>query len=266
MHREIVLLAFSAVLFQVAEAAVPCPPTSLSIDGGPTIETPCTTTSMGGVVNGELFSTDFSSGILTSILSMAWGEKLPTIVTDSTALSGRALRFDWDPGFENYNGVFQRVTGNHRKLHVRILLKQGPGGTNSGIQKIIRFRPQINGAEAAAGTVNFQWGNILFGGDNYGDGNNHIQSNASTHGPDTFVNRWRYLEVMLNYSDLSVQHIAIWVDGTKVLDKKIQLQSPMPSSLNMNGVMFLGTFNGPATDRFDYIGKIDISKDYMGIP
>lgn len=269
MYRVISFLALSIAYVQAATAATPCPPSTLSIDGGASVSTPCTSASapppsQGGVRNGELFSTDFSSGLVQSILDVVWGGKTPSIISDATALSGRSLRFDWDPGFENYNGVFKKVSGTHKKLHARIHMKQGSGGTNGGIQKIIRFRPQVNGAEVAAGTINFQWGKILFFGDDYGDGDNHVASSSVS--PDSFVNKWRYLEVMLDYSNPSVQHVALWVDGSKVLDERIQLSSPMPSTLNMNGVMFFGTFNGPATDRYDYIDKIDISANYMGVP
>jgi hypothetical protein len=223
----------------------------------------------GGIVNGELFSTDFATGTAGQIFDEVWGANLPTVVADATALSGRSLRFDWDSGFENYNGAVKVVTGtNRRKLHVRVRLKQAGGADNGGIQKIIRFRPDINGVEATAGTVNFQWGDILFYGDSYGDGNNHVQSTMTqaTHGPDTFRGQWRYLEVMLDYTDLSVQHVMVWVDGTLVLDDQIPLNSPMSATLNMNRVMFLGTFNSPADDRFDYVDKIDISASFMGIP
>lgn len=252
----------------VASAASPCAPSPLLIDGSPAGEVQCRTESGDGVRNGELFSTDFASGTASSILSAVWGGKLPTVASDSTAMSGRSLQFDWDPGFENYNGVFKTIPGTRRKLHVRIRLKQGPGGSNRGIQKIIRFRPSIDGVERAAGTVNFQWGTILFGGDDFGTGETYSQSQAqvATHGPDTFVGRWRYLEAMLDYSDLSVQKFAVWVDGTKIIDGSVPLRSPLPASLNMNGVMILGTFNGPATDRMDYIDKIDISANYMGVP
>lgn len=271
MHRlSFALLALGSAFAHVAGAAVPCPPTALSVDGSPAETVPCVAPTPpnegGGVRDGELFSTDFTSGTLSSLMSSVWGERPPTIVADDTATGGRSLRFDWDPGYENYNGVFKRISGTHKKLHVRLRMKQGPGGTNRGIQKIIRFRPQINGQERAAGTVNFQWGQILFAGDDFGDRNNHVQSDTEAYGPDTFVNRWRWLEAMLDYSNPSVQHIAIWVDGHKVLDEKIRLSSPMPSSLNMNGVMIFGTFNAPATDRMDYIDKIDISANYMGVP
>lgn len=261
-------LALACVVTQLASAASPCAPSSLLIDGSPVNDAQCRTESSGGVRNGELFSTDFASGTASSILSAVWGGNMPTVTSDSTAISGRSLRFDWDRGFENYNGVFRTVPGTRRKLHVRIRLKQGPGGSNGGIQKIIRFRPSIDGVERAAGTVNFQWGSILFGGDDFGTGENYPQNQAqlSTHGPDTFVGRWRYIEAMLDYTDLSVQKFSVWVDGTKVIDGSAPLRSPLPSTLNMNGVMILGTFNGPATDRMDYIDKIDISASYMGVP
>lgn len=259
------LIAASAFSPLTHSAGAPCPPTSLSVDGSSPQTVTCERQPQGGK-NGDLFSSDFASGTSGSIFNVAWGDKVPTVIADPSAPSGRSLRFDWDSGFENYNGVFKTVAGTHKKLYVRVLLKQGTGGSNGGIQKVIRFRPQINGTEAAAGTINFQWNNILFFGDSYGDGANHTQTDSATHGPNTFVGRWRYLEVMLDYSNPSVQHVAAWVDGAKVLDKKISLRTPMPSSLNMNGVMFLGTFNGPASDRFDYIGKVDISTTYLGVP
>lgn len=265
MIPRLILVLAVAASFNRAYGATPCPPPGLTLDGEAVTST-CVPTQSGGVRNGDLFSTDFSSGTASSIFSAAWGSKMPQVVEDSSSPSGRSLRFDWDSGFENYNGVFRTVSGNRKKLHVRILLKQGPGGTNGGIQKIIRFRPQINGQEAAAGTVNFQWGDILFFGDSYGDGQNHVQTSSASHGPNTFVGRWRYLEAMLDYSNPSIQHIAVWVDGTKVIDSKIPLRSPMPSTLNMNGVMILGTFNGPAADRMDYIAKVDISENYLGVP
>jgi hypothetical protein len=241
-------------------AASPCPPTGLSVDGVRVSDPNCIQSSGGGVRNGELFSTDFATGTVNTILDNAWGDKVPEIVADPTAMSGRSLRFDWDTGFENYNGVWKKVPGNHRKLHVRIRLKQGPGGTNSGIQKIIRFRPTINSAERAAGTFNFQRGRILFYGDDFGSGENTDQTDTATHGPDSFVGQWR------DYTDLSVQKFAAWVDGKKIIDSSVQLRTPMPSNLNNHAVMILGTFNSPATNRYDYIDKIDISANYMGVP
>lgn len=265
---SVAALTLAWVLTQPTNAASPCAPPAFAVDGAPVSNEQCDTRSGGGVRNGELFSTDFSSGTIRSLMDVVWGDKLPTITADSTALSGRSLQFDWDSGFENYNGIFKTVPGTRRKLHVRIRLKQGPGGSNQGIQKIIRFRPSINGVERAAGTVNFQWGGILFGGDDFGTGDNHYQDPAlvASHGPDTFVGRWRYIEAMLDYSDLNVQRFSVWVDGTKVIDDSVRLRTPMHSSLNLNGVMILGTFNSPAANRMDYVDKIDISANYMGVP
>lgn len=211
-----------------------------------------------------IFRETFANG---SRLSEVWGEPAPTVVNDSTASDGRSLQYQWRSGFENYNGGFVLVPGTYRKIHVRIRYKQGANANNNGIQKIIRIRANANGNERAVGTINAQYGQWLFYGDDFGNFANHFQfaSTVATHGPNTFRGQWRYLEFMLDYTNLNQQKAKLWVDGTLVLDTTVNLNSPIYSTVNLNGIMLLGTFNSPADTRTDWIDDVVVSTGYIGV-
>lgn len=232
---------------------------------------------LGGVVNGELYSNDFTTG--TSGL-VRWGNPEPVRAMDPAALDGWALRYDWvarepqDPR-ENYNGAslnhnIASPPGGRKSMYCRIRFRLGSANARiDGIQKIIRYRSIINGvSDIYSGTLNIQWGTFLFNGDNYGNGNNHVQfaNTINSHGPATFRNTYRWLEFFLSYENPSRQVARAWVDGTLIIDTTVNLNTPMPSNQNMNYIMFLGTYNNPADTRSDWIDKIDVSDSFMGVP
>lgn len=217
-----------------------------------------------GGVSEVLFSEDFASGNADSLLT--WGSPSPTVADDVLASNGQALRYQWQHGFENYNGAFRTLDGEHRVVHVRLRLRQDLAADNGGIQKIVRYRGNIDGiGDRAVGTFNFQWGSLLFFGDDFGNGNNHVQTLVASHGPDTFRGQYRYLETRLDYSDPTEQRFRAWVDGTLVIDGVVPLATVMPPSTRLEGVMFLGTFNDPADTRSDWIDDIVIATSYIGI-
>jgi len=218
-----------------------------------------------GSLPSVLYSEDFTNSSTAGLLT--WGSPPPAVANDALALNGKALRYQWQSGFENYNGAFRNLGGEHRVLHVRLRLRQDAGASNAGIQKIVRYRANINGTgDRAVGTFNFQWNTLLFNGDDLGDGNNHVQTLAATHGPNTFRGQYRYLETRLDYSDPAVQRFRAWVDGSLVIDNAVALGSPIPASTRLEGVMFLGTFNNPADTRSDWIDDIVIATGPIGLP
>lgn len=227
---------------------------------------PLSASAAGGGAQPLLFAEDFGAGHANSLLT--WGDPAPAVGPDPLAGNGLALRYRWQRGFENYNGAYRALAGMQRTLHVRLRLRQDTGADNSGIQKIVRFRADIAGVgDRAVGTFNFQWGTLLFNGDDLGDGNNHPQAAATvaSHGPDTFRGGYRYLEVRLDYSQPDMQRFSAWVDGLQVLDGAVPLSSPWPASGRLEGVMFLGTFNAPADTRSDWIDEIRIGSAYFGV-
>jgi hypothetical protein len=224
-------------------------------------------TATGARVGGPLlFHEDFSAGHANSLLT--WGDPAPAVAADPLAADGMALRYRWQEGFENYNGAFRALAGAPRTLHVRLRLRQDAGADNSGIQKIVRFRANVDGVDdRAVGTFNFQWGSLLFNGDDFGDGNNHPQAAATltSHGPDSFRGGYRYLEVRLDYGEPGTQRFGAWVDGLQVIDGAVALSQPWPASGWLEGVMVLGTFNDPADTRSDWIDEIRIATGYIGV-
>lgn len=212
-----------------------------------------------------LYSEDFTSSSTAGLLT--WGSPPPAVANDALALDGKALRYQWQSGFENYNGAFRNIGGEHRVLHVRLRLRQDADASHAGIQKIVRYRANINGTgDRAVGTFNFQWNTLLFYGDDFGDGNNHVQTQVATHGPDSFRGQYRYLETRLDYSDPTRQRFRAWVDGSLVIDNAVTLSPPIPASMRLEGVMFLGTFNHPADTRSDWIDDIVIATGPIGLP
>jgi len=226
----------------------------------------------GGGAAGELFSTDFGVRIPAELAT--WGNPAPSRQSDPDALNGWGLRYSFHSGYENFNGAalshnIAFPPGGRKRMFCRIRFKLGPNANINGIQKILRFRGVVNGVtERPMGTLNIQWGDFLFFGDNYGNGQNHTQipSTKQTHGPQTFRDQYRWLEFMVDYSDPSRQAFKAWVDGTLVLEGSVNLNPPMPANLNMNYIMFLGTYNEPAATRQDWIDRIDVSDEYMGVP
>lgn len=211
-----------------------------------------------------LYSEDFADGNAKSLDT--WGEPAPAVAADALARNGLALRYQWQSGFENYNGAFRFIDGTHSVLHVRLRLRQDADADNSGIQKIVRYRAVIDGdGDRPVGTFNFQWGELLFFGDDFGNGQNHVQSQVATHGPDTFRGQYRYVETRLDYSDRSIQRFSAWVDGVQVLSGAVPLSPALPVSTRVEGVMLLGTFNEPADTRSDWIDEIVIATSYIGI-
>lgn len=211
-----------------------------------------------------LYGEDFASGTANSLET--WGDPVPAVAADALANNGQALRYRFQRGFENYNGAFRFVQSGHRVMHVRLRLRQDVGADNSGIQKIVRYRGLIDGeGDRPMGTFNFQWGELLFFGDDFGNGQNHVQTLVSTHGPNSFRGQYRYLETRIDYSDRSLQRFSAWVDGLQVLDGAVPLSPALPTSTQVEGIMFLGTFNDPADTRSDWIDEIVIATSYIGL-
>lgn len=190
-----------------------------------------------------------------------WGSPAPSVANDSLAADGKALRYQWRSGPENYNGAYvdlQRLTGKLQpKVCMRLRLRQDATARNGGIQKIIRFR---GANDRPIGTVNIQWGQWLFYGDSLGDGENHTQTSATLAalGPDTLRGRYRYVEACVDHT--GPHHVWVYVDGQLVIDYAGGYSAPP-----VHGMHVLGTYNEPADTRSDWVDEIVVSRSRIGI-
>jgi hypothetical protein len=220
----------------------------------------------GIVPLGSLLNTNFDNGTLGALTS--WGSPAPKVVSDPTANGGKAVQFDWKSGAEQNIGLLAEMSAG-KKVHVRVRYKQGANADNSGIKKTIRIRATIDGvSDRAVGTLDIQWGGWNFFGDDFGDGDNHFQTDASraTAGPDTFRGVWRYLELMVDYSTIGYQKAKVWVDGVLVLDTTIKLAQNVSSNMNIDWVYLASVFNGPSDTRSEWFDDLAVSTDYIGVP
>jgi hypothetical protein len=202
-----------------------------------------------------------------------WGS--PRIVTDATANGGRCVQFDWTRGGDRDQAISHTVTGTRLKLHARFRYKQSANADNSGIKKTVRIRADINGQSGrAVGTFNIQWNGFLFYGDDFAiapwniwqTGFETSQAIYTQNHPNTFRDRWRYIEVMLDYSEPGKQKAGMWIDGVQIINYSGNLATPMPSNFSLRDVWFASWFNDPADTRSEWFDDIVISDSYIGVP
>lgn len=217
---------------------------------------------------GDIYSHDFAGGSKGGLFT--WGDPEPTVVTDATSASGHSLRYQWQSGYENYNGAFYTLPSSPtlKHIYVRIRYKKQAGANISGIQKIIRFRGTTDGGatEVNAGTINTQYGNWRFGE----DGAVWDSPSGSDYGPIRSVGNWVVLQGYVDYRIPGRLLAKIWCDDVLVVD--VDDDNPggnirpgtQDPNFRMHGIMFLGTYNGPADSRYDWISRIDVGTEYIG--
>lgn len=222
------------------------------------------------IESGDIYSHDFAGGSKGGLFT--WGDPEPAVVADATSASGYSLRYQWQSGYENYNGAFYTFGSSPARKHVyvRIRYKKQAGASISGIQKQLRFRGTIdNGAnEIAIGTVNTQSSRWRFGE----NGSVWDSPSDSDYGPARSVGEWVWLEALLDFRTAGRLIFKLWCDGELVIDvddnnpsgnANAGTQNP---NFRMHGIMFLGTYNGPADSRYDWISRIDVGTEFMGVP
>ena len=224
-----------------------------------------------GTAPTTLYDWDFNDGTVDELLTYQID---PGVVVDATALAGYSCQFDWTSGAEYTQILAYAPAAQYAKLYIRMHHKQDATADNGGIKKTFRFRGNVGGSGGqAVGTFNIQSDGFLFFGDNYGNGLNEWQSGYGTsdaiyvdNKPDTLHSTWRYLEVMVDYTDTSRQKAKMWVDGVLIIDRDLALGTPVPDSLYFERLWMLSTFNNPADNRSEWIDEVVVATVPIGMP
>ena len=218
---------------------------------------------------GVLLSHGFDNGTMGDLWK--WGT--PRVVTDPTATGGRSVQVDWasHPGRDGDQGIGYSIPILTRKLHLRFRYKQDALANNTGIKKTVRFRGDNN---AALGTFNIQWGSFLFYGDNYTvtpwniwpTGRATNDSSFVNNLPDSFRGRWRYIEVMVDYTVAGRVKAGLWVDGTQIINYDAALDKVLPANFALKQAWMASVFNDPAGTQTDWFDSVVVSTSYIGVP
>lgn len=177
-----------------------------------------------------------------------WGTPSPKIVTDPTATGGKALAVIWSRGENNRGAAISFAP--EPAVAVRFRYKAPHGANVSGIMKLIRFRGP---GDRAIGTINIQWGQFLFFGDDFGDGANHPAAGAS---PASCVSQWCWVEATLDLSQPGHRHIQLSINDRRILD----YVDVIPWTKGIATVYFTGVFNDPGDSRIDLIDEATVGR------
>lgn len=250
---------------------------TVSAPSDPQTPPPPTTPPATPPATGAVYSNGFDTGLFG--LFLPWGGTGVAIVPDATANGGRSLQMTWVStaglGWDQDQGIEFIHRDSDRKLHIRFRYKQSDLANNGGIKKTVRFRGDINGdGYRAVGTFNIQWNCFLFYGDDFAIAPWNINQNGcgtsdpafTANSPNTLRNRWRYLEMMLDYTEPGHQKAAMWVDGVQVINYDGILTTPMPSSAVLRRIWLASTFNSPGNARVEWYDDVVISRSYIGVP
>ena len=232
---------------------------------------------------GTVFGTcNFDDGTYGDMSGVNTG--LHTIATDATSTGGlKSLRLDYtyNGGSDQISGVYcYGVTSPTKKVYARMRYKIDGAASNQIIKKTVRFRTYENGtSDVDAGALDiytgasprWMWNGGLYSQTPY----NIFQDSGTiaTHGPDSFLDTWRCLEVMLDYTDPNTQVFKCWVDETLIIDYAGTLDDPAGPNIPPNhgspwyikDVHFLGTFNASQA-RTEWADDLKVSDTYMGPP
>ena len=225
----------------------------------------------GGAPPTTLFSHQFAD---STYGGLATYQVTPGIVTDATALSGKSVQLDWTSGAEYAQIISFPPATSYKKLYIRIHYKQDATADNSGIKKTIRFRGNVGGVGGKAlGTFNIQSGRFLFYGDDYGNGQNENQTGYLgsdpifvDNKPDTLRSTWRYLEMMVDYTDTAKQVASMWIDGTLIISRDLAISPSIDSSAYFEKIWVFSTFNSPKDNRSEWLGEVVVSTAVIGMP
>lgn len=218
---------------------------------------------------GVLFSHGFDNGTLGGLYT--WGT--PRVVNDATATGGKSVQIDWvtHTNSDSDQGIGYPITGTAKKIHIRFRYKQDANASNAGIKKTVRFRGDNN---KALGTFNIQWGSWLFNGDDYSMapwnimpiGRGTTDPIYVNNVPDTFRDRWRYIEVMLDYSTEGRVKSAMWVDGQQIINYDAALNWTLPANFSLRQVWLASVYNNPVPNQTDWFDSVVVSTSYIGTP
>jgi hypothetical protein len=176
---------------------------------------------------------------------------------------GRRLECAFDAGSERTAGIVSQgaIAGAGKILHVAMLLEcVGYPAEFSGIKKIFRLR--ANGTTIF--TVNFQNERIRGDFESSAGFFDQTEGSAATHGPATFIDQARWLEVKLDITDPDAPIYEVWVDGTSVLAGTAGAIDVEPTD-NLDSFYVMTTFNGPADDGTDLITQLIVANGYIGV-
>lgn len=263
-----------------------------------------TPTSGGGGEGATFLATcDFNSASLGAVAEgtllgdMQMVGAQGTIVSDATSTGGlKSLRMDWTgsgtPGSSQLSGVYYYggVT-EIKKFHARFRYKMASGTNNQVIKKTLRWRtyeninavfPDTPSNDVDAGVLDvytgpsprWQFSGGIYSQDPYLIYQGHgVGIDTSSYAPDSFINNWRWVEAMVDYTTPNHQKFKLWVDETLIIDYDGDLTlPPFPPIPPAHGapwcikdIHFLGQFNDPIS-RQEWIDDLAVSDAYIGVP